>query len=119
MSVPLLLDRLGLPGRETGNRVIVVDGRSGSGKTTLAARLQAALPDSVVVHTDDVATYAGSFFGWDSLLIENVIAPVRRNESVRHRQGLDGAIAFEAGRDLIVEGVGAGRASWADAVIWM
>jgi hypothetical protein len=122
VSVPELLDRLGLPDRASGNRVILVDGRSGGGKTTLAARLQAALAGSVVVHTDDIVIHAATFFDWDSLLIENMIAPVRRNEPVRYRQGLDGAIAFEAGRDLIVEGVGAGRASvaaWADAVIWV
>lgn len=122
VSVPELIDRLGLPDRESGNRVILVDGRSGGGKTTLAARLQAALSKSVVVHTDDIVIHAHTFFDWDSLLIENIIAPVRRNEPVRYRQGRAGAIAFEAGRDLIVEGVGAGRASvaaWADAVIWV
>lgn len=122
VSVQVLLDRLGLPDRESGNRVIVVDGRSAGGKTTLAARIQTGLPGSVVVHTDDVARYAGSFFDWDSLLIENVIVPVRGNEPVRYRPDRDGAITVEPGRDLIVEGVGAGRASvaaWADAVVWV
>lgn len=127
VSVQVLLDRLGLPGRETGNRVIVVDGRSAGGKTTLAGRLQTVLSRSVVVHTDDVA-WNYSFFDWDCELVENVIAPVRRNEPVRYQppgwapKGRNGVIVVEPGRDLIVEGVGAGRASvaaWADAVVWV
>lgn len=36
-------------------RFVAVDGRGGSGKSTLAAQLHAAVPGSVVVHTDDVA----------------------------------------------------------------
>lgn len=122
-----LVDRLGLPDRAAGNRVIVVDGRSAGGKTTLAGRLQAALPGAAIVHTDDVA-WNHSFFDWDSELIENILAPVRRNEPVRYQppgwapNGRDGAIIVEPRRDLIVEGVGAGRASiaaWADAVVWV
>lgn len=46
-----LPDRLGLPGREQGNRVILVDGRSAGGKTTLADRLRSVLPGSVVSST--------------------------------------------------------------------
>ncbi|MFC7625341.1 uridine kinase [Microlunatus sp. GCM10028923] len=126
-STTELLDRLDLPDRTAGNRVILVDGRSAGGKTTLAGRLRSALAGSELVHTDDVA-WNHSFFRWDSELIENVIAPVRRNEPVRYRppgwagKGREGAIVVEPGRDLIVEGVGAGRASiaaWADAVVWV
>lgn len=127
VSAEGLMGRLGLPPRMTGNRVVLVDGRSAGGKTTLAERLHTALAGSVVVHTDDIA-WDYSFFDWDTDLIENVIAPVRRNESVRYRPpgwsptGPDRTIVVEAGRDLIVEGVGAGRANlaaWADAVIWV
>ena len=35
--------------------IVAVDGRSGAGKTTLVDRLLARVPDSDVVHTDDVA----------------------------------------------------------------
>ncbi len=126
-SVPASLERLGLPSRAAGNRVILVDGRSAGGKTTLATLLQTAMPESVLVHTDDVA-WNFSILDWDAELIENVIAPVRRNEPVRYQppgwapNGRDGVIMVDAGRDLIVEGVGAGRASiaaWADAVVWV
>lgn len=127
VSTQELVDRLGLPDRTTGNRVILVDGRSAGGKTTLARRLQEALPGAAIVHTDDVA-WNHSFFDWDIQLIDNVLAPVRRNEPVCYRppgwvaNGRDGAIVVEAERDVIVEGVGAGRASiaaWADAVVWV
>lgn len=127
VSTQELVDRLGLPDRTTGNRVILVDGRSAGGKTTLARRFQEALPGAAIVHTDDVA-WNHSFFDWDTQLIDNVLAPVRRNEPVRYRppgwvaNGRDGAIVVEAERDVIVEGVGAGRASiaaWADAVVWV
>lgn len=122
-----LPDRLALPGREQGNRVILVDGRSAGGKSTLADRLRSVLPGSVVVHTDDVA-WNYSMFDWDAALIDNIIAPVRRDEAVDYQppgwapNGRDGAIMIEPGRDLIIEGVGAGRASvaaLADAVVWV
>jgi hypothetical protein len=38
-----------------------VDGRSSSGKTTLAARVQAAVAGSAVVHTDDIAWWHSRF----------------------------------------------------------
>lgn len=57
-----------------------------------------------------------------------MIAPVRRNERVQYRPPgwdsilRDGAIKVEADRDVIIEGVGAGRASIAaraDALVWV
>ncbi|MFJ3224601.1 hypothetical protein ACIPJS_14785 [Streptomyces sp. NPDC086783] len=36
-------------------RVTAIDGRSGAGKTTLAERLREVVPNSAVVHTDDIA----------------------------------------------------------------
>jgi hypothetical protein len=58
------LTQFGL-GRAVGDRsvVLAVDGRSSSGKTTLAARIQAAVTGSAVVHTDDLAWWH-SRFGW-------------------------------------------------------
>jgi hypothetical protein len=35
--------------------VIGIDGRGGAGKSTLAERFRRAVPNSAVVHTDDVA----------------------------------------------------------------
>ena len=40
----------------TGRPLLVaIDGRGGAGKSTLAERLRMIVPESVVVHTDDVA----------------------------------------------------------------
>ena len=43
------------PGVAGRPRLIAIDGRGGAGKSTLAERLQAAVPRSAVVHTDDPA----------------------------------------------------------------
>lgn len=67
-------------------------------------------------------------FDWDADLIGNIIDPVRRNEAGDYQppggapDGRDGSIMIEPGRDLIIEGVGAGRAgiaARADAVVWV
>jgi hypothetical protein len=109
-------------------RVVAIDGRSGSGKSTLADRLHAAVPVSVVVHTDDVAWHQ-SFLDWVDLLATGVLEPVRRGQPVRYRppawdaRGRPGAIEVAAGLDMVlVEGVGAGRRELAhlvDAVVWV
>ncbi|HWS57746.1 MAG TPA: hypothetical protein VN257_04345 [Actinotalea sp.] len=108
--------------------VVAVDGREGGGKSTAAGRIAAAVPGAVVVHTDDVAWWE-SFFGWDRLLAEGVLAPVRRGEAVSFTppawppRGRPGAIEVPAGVPLVVvEGVGAGRRSLGpmlDAVVWV
>ena len=109
-------------------RVVAVDGRGASGKSTLAKRLSAAVPESVVVSTDDVAWHH-SFFGWAELLTLGVLEPARRGDEVSYRppawqdHGRAGAIEVSAGRELlIVEGVGAGRrelTNLLDAVVWV
>lgn len=111
-----------------GTVVLAVDGRSASGKSTFAARVVAAVPGAAVVHTDDVAWYE-SFFGWDGLLAEHVLAPVRRGEPVSWRppawdaRERPGAIEVPGGAPLlVVEGVGASRRSLAallDHAIWV
>jgi hypothetical protein len=113
------------PGRP---RVVAVDGRSAGGKTTIANRVRVAVPSSAVVHTDDVAWYE-SFFGWDTLLADGVLAPARRGEPVQFRppawdeRSREGAIEVPADLDLlIVEGVGAARRELMpllDAVVWV
>ena len=123
------LVRLGT-GRHPGDRsrVLAVDGRSSSGKTTLAARIQAAVAGSAVVHTDDIAWWH-SRFGWADLLIDGILLPVHRGEPVTFRppswaeHGRGGWIDVPASCPLlIVEGVGAGRREAAylvDALIWV
>ena len=56
--------------------VLAVDGRQGSGKSTVAERLARLVPGTVVVPTDDVAWWE-SFFGWDGLMAEGILAPLR------------------------------------------
>jgi hypothetical protein len=123
------LTRLGT-NRRTGGRsvVLAVDGRSSSGKTTLAARVQAAVAGSAVVHTDDLAWWH-SRFGWADLLIDGILMPVHRGEPVTFRpprwaeHGREGSIDVPAGCPLlIIEGVGTGRreaAHLVDALIWV
>ena len=123
-----LVDRLRRHQPSTGPFLLAVDGRSSNGKTTLAARLSASTPNSVVVHTDDVAWHEAAF-DWIDLLVAGVIEPLRRGDAVAYRPpawdrlGREGAITVPAGADLVViEGVGAGRASLAalvDAVVWV
>ncbi|MGV1005335.1 MAG: uridine kinase family protein [Candidatus Nanopelagicales bacterium] len=111
-----------------GRSVIAVDGRSAGGKTTLTARLVAALPAAKLVHTDDVAWWH-DFFAWDDLLISGILAPYLAGEAVSCRppawdeRGRPGAIEVSAKcRTLVVEGVGASRASlrpYLSAAIWV
>lgn len=126
LVVRRLLDTAG----DVGPRpvVVAIDGRSGGGKSYLADRIAALVPGTVVVHTDDVA-WEESFFGWDSLMAEHVLAPLRAGEAVSYRppawERLDrpGAIEVPAGTSMVlVEGVGASRESLAglvDASVWV
>jgi hypothetical protein len=112
----------------TGPFLLALDGRSSSGKSTLARRVVQSFPRSAVVHTDDLAWWH-SRFGWDDLVVTHVIGPLRRGEGVDYRppaweaRGRPGSIEVPADAELVViEGVGAGRASLAervDAVIWV
>ncbi|WP_405955963.1 uridine kinase [Streptomyces phaeochromogenes] len=109
-------------------RVIAIDGRGGAGKTTLADRLREAVPDSAVVHTDDIA-WNHACFDWGAALAENVLQPLHRGESVDFRptpwitHGRPGSITVPAGADVIwVEGTGIIReelAPWLDASVWL
>ena len=109
-------------------RVIAVDGRSSSGKTTLASRLAACEANAHVVHTDDIAWHH-SIFGWDDLLRNEILRPVRSGGAASFRppawqaRGRPGTIGVSAGlATLIVEGVGAARRELAeefDASVWV
>lgn len=109
-------------------RIIAIDGRSASGKTTLAERLRTAVPGTEVVHTDDIAWWH-SRFGWDDLMIEGVLEPLRRGQSVHYQppawrsRGRDGYIDVSAEAPMvIIEGVGAARRELThllDAAVWV
>ena len=108
--------------------LVAVDGRQGGGKTTVAARLAEFVPLSVTVHTDDVAWWE-SFFGWDELMAEGILEPLRRGQDVDYRppawalRAREGSIVVPATAPLvIIEGVGSSRRSLApqlDASVWV
>ncbi len=109
-------------------RVIAIDGRGGAGKSRLAARLQELVPASAVVHTDDVA-WNQAYFDWAGVLVEGVLRPLARGESVDFQppawapHGRSGAISVPAGLDVVwVEGTGGIRAElapWIDASLYL
>ncbi|XVU26095.1 uridine kinase family protein [Actinoplanes sp. CA-054009] len=114
--------------RGSGPRVIAVDGRGGSGKTTFASSLAAAIPDSVVVHTDDVAWWH-SRFDWAPAMIDGILAPLRSGKDVHYTppgwaaHGRTGEISVPASASaVIVEGCGASRrelARFIDVAVWV
>jgi hypothetical protein len=124
--VSILLDACGPQVGRPG--IFAVDGRSGSGKTTLAERLRTAVPGAEVVHTDDIAWWH-SRFGWHDLMVEGVLEPLHRGQSVHYQppawrsRGRAGHIDVSAMASVvIIEGVGAARRELAhllDAVVWV
>ncbi|MFE4968937.1 uridine kinase [Streptomyces sp. NPDC056660] len=109
-------------------RVIAIDGRGGAGKTTLAERLRKVVPNSAIVHTDDIA-WNHAYFDWGAVVVENILRPLHRGEAVDFRPAAwitharPGSITVPAGADFIwVEGTGVIReelAPWWDASVWM
>jgi hypothetical protein len=108
-------------------RIVAVDGRGGGGKSTLAGRLARILPDTAVVHSDDVAWFH-SVFDWDDLMITGVLTPLHAGEAVHYQppawpgRGRHEYIDVPAGRQTVfIEGVGVSRPSlmpWLDTTIW-
>ena len=116
-------------GAVTGRpRIVAIDGRGGAGKSTLVQRLEAHVPRSAVVHTDDVAWHH-SFFDWAGVLAEHVVELLRRSEAVDFRpppwvqRDRPGSISVSAGLQTVwVEGTGVLRDQLApllDASVWV
>ncbi|MBV5242292.1 MULTISPECIES: hypothetical protein [Mycolicibacterium] len=124
ISIETVVDRMVADGCTT----VLVDGRSGSGKSTLADRMQQCWPASEVVRLDDI------YPGWDGLswASEHVgsalLEPRSEGRPGRWRRwdwasdAPDGWHVVEAGRRLIVEGVGAlspANRALADLGVWV
>jgi uridine kinase len=109
-------------------KVVAIDGPSGAGKTDFAAALAEHLPDSQVLHMDDL------YPGWDGLeqavtdLHDQVLAPLARGELAAYRRWdwghdrHDHWQSLPATNLLIVEGVGSGAGpgrALESALIWL
>jgi hypothetical protein len=124
----LLHEILGAPGPRSAPLLVAVDGRSGGGKTTVTGQIVGRVPGAAVVHTDDIAWYH-AMFDWSALMIDGVLAPLRRGEAIAYRpppwdaRARPGAVTVPAGCPLVVvEGVGIGRrdlAGFFDALVWV
>lgn len=119
---------MGRPRDTSGPFLLAIDGRSSNGKTSLSARMAATTASAEVVHTDDVGSHY-SAFGWDDLLVREIIEPLRSGRSVVYRprgfairaDPVDVAASATA-RLVIIEGVGSARSNLAalvDAVVWV
>ncbi len=123
--VELVLSCAGTPAGRP--RIVAVDGRGAAGKSTLAARLTDAVPNSAVVHTDDLA-WNEPFFAWGHLLTL-VLESLHGGHSAHLEppawtiHGRQGAIEVPSGLDLVVvEGVGASQREHVhllDATLWV
>ncbi|MGV3617376.1 MAG: uridine kinase family protein [Fimbriimonas sp.] len=65
--------------------IVGIDGCGGAGKSTLAAALAARLPGSVVVHTDDFASWEEPTEWWPRLL-EGVLVPLSQGQPGRYQR---------------------------------
>jgi hypothetical protein len=129
-AVPLseFMRLLGVALRADAPAVVAIDGRGGAGKSTLAARLEAEIPGSATIHTDDIA-WNHSIFGWVDVLVDGVLAPAREQLPVSftppgwERHGRAGRVMVPAGTSVIwLEGTGAARRElkpFVDAAVWV
>lgn len=108
-------------------RLVAVDGPGGSGKTTFADRLSSAAGGAPIVRTDDFAS-ADNPVDWWPRLLDQVITPLARGEqSCYQRYDWSTKMLAEWHRVepapiVILDGVTAGRAEWAEHlsfVIWI
>ncbi|MFE2431481.1 uridine kinase [Streptomyces sp. NPDC059373] len=108
-------------------RLVAVDGHAGAGKTTFAAVLSRALGGAPVVHLDDLATH-DELFGWTARLRDEVLEPLRKGATARHRvydwtaRRFDGFADIPPAPVVLLEGVGAGRRAlrpWLARLLWL
>ena len=110
-----------------GNKhIILIDGRSGNGKSTFANKT-VTLFNASLVRTDDIAWHYHPI-DWDTILINNIINPWLTGQNVLYRppgwhtKHRKGGIQVDTSNVLVIEGVGAGRASlatYSSLIIWV
>jgi uridine kinase len=116
------------PTRCGTTKVVAIDGPSGGGKTDCARALAARMPDTLVLHMDDL------YPGWEGLmqaiddLHDQVLAPLASGRQATYRRwdwehGRYGEQqALPATALLLVEGVGSGAkpgSALESALIWL
>lgn len=109
-------------------RLVGVDGCGGAGKTTFAQRLSAAANHCPVVHTDDFASYDEPLAWWPRME-RDVVEPLLRGDAATFhpydwvaRRPADETITVRPAPLVVIEGVGATRSAWRDALalrIWV
>lgn len=108
-------------------RIIAIDGRGGAGKSSLTRRIADVLPETAVVHTDDLA-WNFSIFGWGEFLTERILLPLRNGEPVDVQppgwapHGRTGSVTVPVCETVLVEGTGSFRlenADLYDASVWV
>ncbi|MGI8881594.1 MAG: hypothetical protein ACR2KJ_14025 [Jatrophihabitans sp.] len=112
--VGLIVSELGRTSPRCGDTtVLALDGGAGAGKTTLAALLEAALPESAVLHTDELLQGWDDQFTFWPRLRADVLAPIAAGAPGQY-DGFDWMYEEPAGPAevpvtdvLIVEGVSA------------
>ncbi|RFU84198.1 hypothetical protein DY218_23560 [Streptomyces triticagri] len=105
-------------------RLVGIDGHAGSGKSTFADRLAVALGGAPVLRLDDVRSH-DALFDWTERLDKSAIEPFRHGRAgsvapydwERRRYGPERTV--EAAPVVLIEGVGAGRASLRPHLAWL
>lgn len=109
-------------------RLVCIDGPSGSGKSTLARALEAALPQAVVVHTDNLLDGWGGLPDLPRVLLAQVVDSHLAGRGVQHRRydwhrgHFTTPVRHGPATVLVLEGVGAGSGplrARADLVVWL
>lgn len=108
-------------------RLVAIDGPGGAGKSTFATRLAHAAGGAPIVHTDDFASASNPIDWWPRLL-DQVIQPLVAGTTARYQRydwPTDTMAEWHTVDPVpivIIEGVSAGRAEWAQHlsfVIWI
>jgi uridine kinase len=95
-------------------RIVAIDGPGGSGKSSFARHLAVVAGSVPIVQTDDFATWDNPIDWWPELL-EHVLLPLSRGETVRFERSRWGPdtggelVVVEPADIMILEGVAAAR----------